>query len=240
MITPLETLPLGFEEDIAFIRISSLYKSYFGVIPNVRFFEQKNGQRVTAVISKADGVINLCASSAADFEELKAFVFSLSGRLFCSDETHRLLDMGLSFWCGDIMKLRYPQTAVGGVTYTPDVKTLYLGMKQEFELPSFEDFYTDIFYRRKADNVHFCAIEQESFVISSAMTVAESEHSAIIGGVFTRDEHRKQGLAKRAVKGLCASLDKENIYLLIRDPSLCGFYENIGFEKTGIWTETEI
>lgn len=240
MITPLEELPLGFEEDIAFIRIASLYKTYYNVIPNVRFFEQKNGQRVTAVISKADGVINLCASTAADFEELRAFVFSLSGRLFCSDETLRLLDTGLNYWCGDIMRLESKIDTQQDVTYTPDIKTLYFGMKQEFELPAFEDFYTDIFYRRRADNLHLCAVQEDTFVISSAMTVAESDDAAIIGGVFTRDEHRRKGYAKRTVKGLCSVLDKKNIYLLIRDPSLCGFYEGIGFRKTGIWTETEI
>lgn len=240
MITPLEKMPVGFEEDIAFIRTESLFKCYFGIIPSVRFFCQKNGERITAVISKSDGVINLSADECADFEELLAFVYSLSGRLFCSYRTLLRLETGLPYVCGDIMRYVKEGKEKASDGTSPDIKSLYSGMKQEFELPSFEDFYTDIFYRRRQNGVHFCFTDEEGFVISSAMTVAESENSAIIGGVFTRDEHRKKGLGLKNVKGLCEILDKENIYVMIRDPHLCEFYARAGFERSGIWTETEI
>ncbi|WP_042272849.1 GNAT family N-acetyltransferase [[Clostridium] dakarense] len=75
-------------------------------------------------------------------------------------------------------------------------------------------------------------------IISVAQTTAENTKLAMVVGVATKKEYRKQGLVSKCLSRLCNDLLKE-------DKTLCLFYDNpkagkiyheIGFETIGKWT----
>ncbi|QVK18686.1 GNAT family N-acetyltransferase [Mycoplasmatota bacterium] len=81
-------------------------------------------------------------------------------------------------------------------------------------------------------------IEQDGIVISSAATSIETSVSAMIGGVCTHLEERKQGLASQVVSKLSFDLLNENKTpcLFYSNPEAGKIYHRLGFKAISNWT----
>lgn len=82
-------------------------------------------------------------------------------------------------------------------------------------------------------------IEENNRIIATAATTAETTRSAMVIGVATAKEYRKQGYASRVL------LELMDQYINLKNKSLCLFYDNLeagkiylrlGFKYIGIWT----
>jgi len=75
-------------------------------------------------------------------------------------------------------------------------------------------------------------------VVSMAQTTAENSRSAMIIGVCTHADHRKQGLMRRVMTKLCADLRSEGktLCLFYSNPDAGKIYHSLGFKTIGMWT----
>lgn len=75
-------------------------------------------------------------------------------------------------------------------------------------------------------------------VVSVASTTAENPRSAMIVGVCTHPEHRKQGYATMCVNALCQEVLQEgrSLCLFYDNPAAGSIYRRIGFRDIGRWT----
>lgn len=241
MITLAKDLEKLSPGDAAAVRIACLFDCYYNVLPSVQFWKQTdiNGE-VLAYISKSENNITLFAEKNADFEELKSFIFKTGGRLFCGGDNLRSLNTGLYSRCGEELIFKGNGIKDSGFTDNPDMKSLHAALSKEFETADYETFYADVFYRRRKARIHFSTYQEDGKTAASAMTTAESENCAVIGGVFTDIDRRGEGLGKRAVLSICEKLSDKTVLVCARDADVVGFYKKCGFESHGLWTETEI
>ncbi|WP_150267997.1 GNAT family N-acetyltransferase [Paenibacillus tepidiphilus] len=81
-------------------------------------------------------------------------------------------------------------------------------------------------------------VERGGKVVACASTSAENSLSAMIVGVATHPEHRKQGLARRLVAQLCADLlaEGKSLCLFYDNPKAAAIYEELGFRRIGSWS----
>ncbi|NLC96386.1 MAG: GNAT family N-acetyltransferase [Erysipelotrichaceae bacterium] len=84
----------------------------------------------------------------------------------------------------------------------------------------------------------FHIIKKDGKIISAASTSAESTYSAMIVGVFTLEEYRNNGYAKKVVISLCKELINENktCCLFFDNPIAGNMYRKIGFKDAGIYS----
>lgn len=74
-------------------------------------------------------------------------------------------------------------------------------------------------------------------VLSTALTNAETDQYAMIGGVYTPAAQRGQGLARAVVSALCAELLAEARCPLLywENPNAGRVYRALGFHEIGVW-----
>lgn len=80
-------------------------------------------------------------------------------------------------------------------------------------------------------------VEQDGKVIATASTSAENSQSAMIVGVATHPDYRRQGLARRLVAQLCNDLlaEGKSLCLFYDNPKAAEIYEDLGFRRIGAW-----
>ncbi|WP_187355440.1 GNAT family N-acetyltransferase [Paenibacillus tengchongensis] len=79
--------------------------------------------------------------------------------------------------------------------------------------------------------------ERDGKVIACASTSAENSLSAMIVGVATHPDYRKQGLARSLVAQLCSDLlaEGKSLCLFYDNPKAAELYEHLGFRRIGSW-----
>jgi hypothetical protein len=85
---------------------------------------------------------------------------------------------------------------------------------------------------------HIFTFIKDNQIISSASTSAECSDLAMIIGVFTLEEYRRQGYALKCVYALCEKLLHENktVCLFYDNPNAAEMYEKIGFKFLGYFS----
>jgi predicted GNAT family acetyltransferase len=81
-------------------------------------------------------------------------------------------------------------------------------------------------------------IEKDGQFVAVAQSSAESSSSAVIVGVCTHNNYRKQGLSSICLSKLCKDLldEGKTVYLYYDNPTAGLLYKKLGFEEIGIWT----
>lgn len=94
--------------------------------------------------------------------------------------------------------------------------------------------------KHTSDRTAYLSIDNE--MVSSAATIREGEKSAIVIGVFTSSEHRKQGFGTEVLIGLFEMLLKDGKYpyLFYTNPAARSVYKNLGMEEICEWRVIEI
>ncbi len=75
------------------------------------------------------------------------------------------------------------------------------------ELPPYDVWYADVFYRVRRGRCRAAAVLREEGAVSAALTVAETAHSRLIGGVATLSAYRGRGYASACVAALAAAAE---------------------------------
>jgi len=125
---------------------------------------------------------------------------------------------------------------------TVSLRELYPFLRSFFDdLPPFEAWYLDVSYRTRHGLCRHAVITDNGVIASSAMTVAEWQNGALLGGVATSPDYRCRGYAGRCVLSLTAALqDKgKSVWICPYNPPAQRLYESLGFRAHSTVTVIE-
>ena len=219
-------------------RISALAKTYGFGHNFVFFWVQYIENEPVAAVSRIDGNMSICSTEKTDFEELNEFVKTVGfAALSCREDVLKKLGFTASK-SSFIVKYRgQPTPADPCVIWDYDKKEVFsLLCECGFEMGDYGSFLADYCSKlnKGAARLAVCAGEELN-ACASALFIGEK--SVLLGAVATRGSARGNGYASKLVKALADSFEDKTVYLFCRNDSLLGFYEKIGFESDGVWTE---
>ena len=225
----------------AAVRISAQQRA-FGGTGLADFYRQIENGRTTALISALSGAVTLLALEGADFEELRAFLPGVGNHLWCEGDTAAKLGLG-SACEGDILCLNGGEKAqkeIGDTRGFEPLSSVYPLLCTQFPLPSFETWYVDLFRNISQGAQRVFSVFEGGEAVSCALLSAVTDEAAILSAVVTNENYRKRGLASECIKKALAFAGARRVFVMTREPSLNGFYEQFGFAPCGRWSETEI
>lgn len=164
--------------------------------------------------------------------------------IHCSESIgNALIDSGL--WQGRVgVVMSYagerPEKTDESVCTNPYLPHVYELLKDHFPgISSFDYWYPDVSHRIRHGRGHISAILEGDQVISTAMTVAETDTAAILGQVATHSDFRRRGLAEKCIKSTISNCKDKNLYILPIDEYAQKLYEKLGFKGDGGWAELQ-
>ena len=98
-------------------------------------------------------------------------------------------------------------------------------------------WYPDASHRLRHECCHIGCILHDDKVVSTAMTVAETDTAAIIGQVATHTAFRRQGLAGKCIKSVISQCEGKQLYILPMHEAAAKLYHDLGFAVCGTWAE---
>jgi predicted GNAT family acetyltransferase len=113
------------------------------------------------------------------------------------------------------------------------------------DLPALVAFYSDAEEMSRDEQAVRRCLEQgrifvttaQGRIVSAALTNAETQNMAMIGGVYTPPDSRHQGYASACMVAICQDLVAEGkeACLFYDDPVAEGIYRRLGFKEIGYW-----
>ncbi len=222
------------------LRISALMRAYGLRVPFIQFFADDDG----ALASIMDGVCTFyCASLPND--EWCAFLQMHSGiKILHTDAkiaSYLAEKWYVSFQSGIVMRYNCVLSNVPlqeNGTADESLREIYGLLSAVFDsFSAFDGWYVDASHRVRHGFCHIAAERDDGRLISVAMTVAEIEDIALIGGVATLPNHRGQGAASRCIRRLMGTLTQGNILIAPSDDYSAKLYSKLGFVPWGTWAE---
>lgn len=223
--------------DETLIRIIALKIAYGCNVSFIQFFTDENG----GYLSIMDDVGLLYVDQLTD--EWCAFLQMnpMIRTLHCPGLIGQKL-MKNSNWQGRVGEvLRYcgpeeiPSDDVCVTPYLPDVHAL---LGQCFPgVSSLNFWYPDASHRIRHDCCHIGCIQRDNRIVSTAMTVAETETAGIIGQVATVPGFRRQGMAEKCIKSVISQCKGKSLYILPLNEYAKNLYLKMGFVPCGSWAE---
>ncbi|MBQ4166061.1 MAG: GNAT family N-acetyltransferase [Oscillospiraceae bacterium] len=212
------------EKGVEAQKIRALYNAYGAKYDFCRFYRQGN-----SYISVLDGSFVLCVDSTADLEELADFL-QMQGvsDIFCSKGAGNALSdkLGRGFDVVNLMKF-----SGGSVCAEFDnessLSDVYKIISDGFDI-AFEPWYLDMSHRVRHGISKCCVLDGKAALVIQHDINGE----ALLSQVATLKSHRGEGLAKKLVTSVAASLAPSAVYVVCED-ALIGFYERCGFEAIG-------
>lgn len=224
--------------------IANMYQNYSFADCWVQ--KQEQTAKPTAYLSKMDGVITLFAHENANFDELCMFIKMIGASCImchasCAEQLHITPAR-----TGTIMKWNAHLLEQANGTVCPDLHQVYSVLQacnsKAFQVPEFEPFYLDMSHRIRHGGATAVGYRKEDTVIACALTVAETEHAAIIGAVAVLPEYQRQGIGTSVVQSLlhrCMAKHQKHIYVYCNSKENALFYRTMGFTDSGVWAELE-
>lgn len=221
------------------IRIHSLKRAYGLNVPFIRYYADGAG----GLLSVMDGAGVLSANS--NIEEWLIFVTMNPEihHLHCSAAMGRLF-MKNGGWQGRegcVLKYHghytFPLASVCETPYLPDVHKLLCDCFDK--MPSLNAWYPDVSHRLRHDCAKIATVLDGEKVVSTAMTVAETDTAAIIGQVATNSYYRGRGYAETCINSLISRCKDKSLYILPMTDIARSLYEKIGFSADGEWAELQ-
>lgn len=228
MIRWAETLPALAGEALPLCRVRALWECY-GAVPFLRFYVGEAGSAVAVMDGQA-----IVHTASSEREEVALFLgMQPDIRSLLTDRATAVAvaaqwEMTVTEY--PVMRCDKPQTVF--VTETLRPRELYAFLQPLFpHLPPFEVWYPDVCYRQRHGRCRVAALRVGGKPASCAMTVAEWHGGALIGGVATAPEYRRQGLAARCVGALAATLQQEGrqVYICPKNEGAQRLYATLGF-----------
>ncbi len=222
------------------LRICALARAYGCCVPFIRFFSDDEG----CLASIMDGVCTFyCASLPND--EWCAFLQMYSDiKIIHTDGNIGAFLAGkwqCSFENGSVMRLNEVSSDTALQSFQngdASLREIYKVLSAAFDgFPSFDGWYVDTSHRVRHGFCHIASERNDGELTSVAMTVAETEDVALIGGVATLLSHRGRGNASRCIRRLIGSLTQSHILITPSDEYSARLYEKLGFVPWGTWAE---
>lgn len=221
------------------LRIHSLKHAYGLDVPFIRYYADGCG----GLLSVMDGAgVLYCADNR---EEWIVFVCMNPDiiRVHCASNVgQQLKEFG--GWQGrEGVVLRYtgdrdfsPPT-VCEKPYLPSVHAL---LDRCFdEMAPLNAWYPDVSHRIRHNCAKIAVILDGENVVSTAMTVAETESAALLGQVATSSDYRGRGYAKTCINSLISRCKAKDLYILPMTDYARSLYEKMGFIPDGDWAELQ-
>ena len=208
--------------------------------------KQQEIDKPTAYLSKMDGVITLFAYENANFDELCIFLKMIGASCVmchasCAGQLHMMPAKK-----GTIMKWNGSLAERPNIADSPNLQQVYDILQacnnETFRVPAFEPFYLDMSHRIRHGGATVLGQTKDGKWIACAMTVAETEHTAIIGAVAVLPAYQRQGIGRAVVQSLlyhCMEKHQQTIYVYCNSEKNALFYRSIGFTDSGTWAEIE-
>ena len=222
------------------VRICGLRLTYGKDTPFIHYYSDGEG----SLLAIMDGVGLFYADELND--EWSAFLAMNPDlhAIHCSKSIGEAL-MKTEQWhgrVGDVM--RYSGEIPSGiddiVCTTPHLPTVYSLLKDHFPgISPFNSWYPDVSHRIRHGNSHISAIMDGENVISTTITVAETDDAAILGQVATHPDFRCRGLAGKCIKSTISQCKDKALYILPVDEIAKKLYAKLGFDTVDGWAELE-
>ncbi len=213
-------------------RLLSWWEAYRNT-PIARFYQTEHGGCIAVMDTQA-----VACTPKEDNEEVAAF-FDLQPEIRSVYTTDPTCCTGKEK-CFTAMIA--PTVTEAEILETVSVRELYPFLRPFFDdLPPFEAWYLDVSYRTRHDLCRHAVITHNGDIASSAMTVAEWQNGALLGGVATAPDHRRRGYAGRCVLSLTALLQAKGktVWICPYNPPAQRLYESLGFRAHSTVTVIE-
>lgn len=187
---------------------------------------------ITAVISRLDTAMTVCAKGDYDTEEIDCFVEANMGYMGALRPARKGESAN-----GLVMRLAERKNigTTADVEVNPEISDVYAVMEEcagtGFEVPRFDDFYSDMIYRSKAKTV-VSAITRVDGMPASCAAMHLSDNTAVLTICACVPDQRGNGYTKKVVNALLDREQERDIYLMCM-PSLHDFYRQFGFVTIG-------
>ena len=221
------------------VRIHSLHRAYGTDVPFLNFYADDQG----GLMSVMDGTAVL--ASSANIEEWLLFITMNPDiyRVHCSAEIGSSLikSGGWKGREGTVLSYRgathLQQTQVCENPYLPNVYTLLSSCFND--MPPLNAWYPDASHRLRHNCGKIAVILDDETVVSTAMTVAETEYAALIGQVATHTDYRGRGYAQSCINSLISRCKDKQLYILPMTEYAQSIYTKMGFIPVGDWAELQ-
>ena len=221
------------------VRIHSLRRAYGINAPFVRFYTDEQGGLLSIMDSTA------VLSCHKNEEEWQIFIdmnpdiryvhcTATFGRRLLSDGDWQGREGVVLQYDGN-RAMTSPQ--VCDQPYLPHVYSLLSTCFDD--MPSLNAWYPDVSHRLRHDCSKIATILDGDNVVSTAMTVAETETAAVIGQVATHSDCRGRGYAKACINSLILRCKAKQLYILPMTETAHSIYINMGFVPCDTWAELQ-
>lgn len=224
------------------VRILGLIAAYGADRPFIRCWCVLCGAEIAGFVSLLDGAATLTMRDGGVTEELAAFLGMQPEiqSVRTSGAAARTLAAfgGWSVETGSVM-------TPGGQQKEPEQRPEELSAREVYpvlkncftELPPFESWYADVSHRVRHGCCRIVGFREEGKPVACAMTTAECQNAAVIGGVATLPEGRGKGYASANVLTLARTLQGEGkrVFLSPKNEHARALYVGLGFVECGQW-----
>lgn len=230
----------AFADNECLVRILGLRATYGSNASFIQYFSDGEG----GLMSLMDGVAVLHLAELTEEWEVFLGMNPNLTVIHCSDTIGRAL-LNNGQWhgrVGDVMVYQgdIPTDMEKAVNCTPHLPTVYELLKDHFPgISPFNSWYPDVSHRVRHGHCHISVIQEEELVISTAMTVAETDSAAILGQVATHPAFRRRGLAGTCIKSTIFQCKGKCLYILPIGEVARKLYEKLGFVLCGGWAELQ-
>lgn len=240
----LDCLSAFCRESVFGCRIVSAAAMYGG-FPFTDFWMQTDDSGTPcAALAKVEGVVTLEVWGRPDWEELRAFLDRIGGSVCVFNRNlAELLNLTPTRF-GSVLTRNLTSLSEERKEEESDhprLREIYdllrLCETNTFRPPPWEPFYLDLSHRLRHHGAHLVGIRRESRLTACAMTVAETDAMAILGGVAVAPDTRRQGLGRLAVELLLAQLPQLHVAVFRAEQENQAFYQSLGFMPAGEWAE---
>ncbi len=239
MIRLVDALPTLPGNTLPLFRVQALWECY-GAVPFIRYYVGDGGS--AAAILDGQAVVYAVPEER---EELALFIAMQPDivSLLTDPETAAAVaaSWGAEVRAYPVMQHTLPQVS-GAALPSVSPRELYAFLQPIFPgLAPFEVWYPDVCYRERHGFCRNVAVCEAGIPVSTAMTVAEWNGGALIGGVATTPVYRQRGLAGMCVSSLIASLKQEGrqVYICPENEGAQRLYAALGFAVCGCIARTE-
>lgn len=229
MISKLEKAPVFDKVTYSSIRIESLINIYGLEQDFISFYQMDFG----SVFVIFDDVLTLYANESCNYEELAVFVYMHHNVkiVFSDKQSVKKMNTLLNGKQTNVILLKKSKSFdMDDAADDIEPKEAYPLLKEVFNegvLP-FDIWYADAFYRFRNNQMHIKGIHDQNMLVTCALTVAETNHSWIVGGVATLPSYRHKGYARRCIAALSSMMNKD-IYISPKNEYAQNMYLKMGF-----------
>lgn len=217
-------------------RIASAVKAYGVDKPFAQFwfmFDEKDEDKITAVISRLDDGMTICAHGDYDHEEADTFVSMMNGAIRAVRPAREKEPA-----TGIVMRLREADGTFersANMQLNPPIEDLYSVMETcigpGYDIPDFESFYGDMLYRRNKDCV-VSAVVRDGDTPAACVAAHLSDDCALLTICGAAPQYRGKGFASYAISSILKHLGDRQVYAMCF-LGLEEFYERLGFVPVG-------